>query len=83
MRHIKISGDRANVFILVLEGERRRARSDLEAIDPRERVDDLFRDPVAEELVLRVGAHVHEREDRDAFPRTGPMTREVALGRYR
>ena len=52
---------------LALEGERRASGRHAEPLDLPERVDDVLGDPVAEELVLRVGAHVRERQDGDGW----------------
>ena len=63
--HPELGADSAHVLVLPFEGESRGARGDAERLDLRQRVDDLLRDAVAEVLVLRVGAHVPEREHRD------------------
>jgi len=81
VRDVEPTRDFSDVQALAFEGERRGASRDLEAVDPGERVDDLFGDPVTEELVLRIGAHVHERKHCHAPPLFGAMTREVLVRR--
>src|SRR5690242_9964518 len=45
-----------------LELERRCPRDHLQPCNVRERVDDFFADPITEVALLRVRAHVHERQ---------------------
>ena len=57
--------DPADVLLLAAEGEGRCARGDLEVGDMGQQVDQLLGQAVAEVLVVRVSAHVGEREHRD------------------
>jgi len=57
--------DFAQVGVLALELEGRGAADHLHAVDARQRIEDLFRDAVREEFVLRIGRHVHEGQHRD------------------
>jgi hypothetical protein len=50
--------------VLALEGERGGPRHDTQSLDFAQRVDDLLGHAVREVLVVRVGAHVGEREHR-------------------
>ena len=63
--HAECAADRREVFVLSLVGERRRARGDAERLHLRERHDDVVGDAVAEILVVRIAAHVRERQHRD------------------
>ena len=66
--HAEPLADHAEILVLSLEREARRARRDAQARHRREHVDDLLRDPVGEVLVVRVGAQVREREHRHRLP---------------
>src|SRR5207244_241133 len=57
--------DPPDVLRLSLEGERGRARGDAQTVDLGERVDQLVADAVAQVLVVRIGAGIHERQHRD------------------
>ena len=65
VRHAERVRDPADVLVLAFERKRRRARNHLEAGHLRERVDDLVREAVAEILVVRIPAHVGERQHGD------------------
>ena len=60
-------GNPADVLFLAPEGKGGRARGDLEAGDVGQQVDDLLGQSVAEVLVIRVAAHVGEREHGDGW----------------
>ena len=60
-------GNPADVLFLAAEGKRGGARGDLEAGDVGQQVDDLLGQSVAEVLVVRVAAHVGEREHGDGW----------------
>ena len=63
--------DPADVLFLAAKGEGGRARGDLEAGDVRQQVDDLLGQSVAEVLVVRVAAHVGERQHGDGGSLSG------------
>jgi hypothetical protein len=66
VRDPQLFGDASDVLVVVLERERGGSSRDPQPVHPRERVDDLLGNAVAEELVLGIRAHVDERQDRDA-----------------
>ena len=66
-RDLQLPSDLADVLVLSLERERRRARRDAQRLNLGQSVDDLFRHAVGEVFVLRIGAHVRERQHRDRF----------------
>ena len=85
VRHAERAGNPADVLVLPFERERRRARDHLEAGHLRERVDDLFRETVAEILVVGIPAHVGEREHGDrwcAVRRFGPLRAQLLQRRF-
>ena len=61
----KLPADRSHVAGLALVGERGCARHDVEPLHVRQFVGDLLADPIAQVLVLGVGAEVGERENHD------------------
>jgi len=63
--HAQRLADLAQVLVLALELERRGATHHLQAIDARQRVQDLLGQAIGEELVFRVGRHVDEGQHRD------------------
>jgi hypothetical protein len=63
--HAKLARDLPHVDRFALVSEARIARDHQEAADFRERGDDVLGKPVGEMLLLGVGAHVLERQDRD------------------
>ena len=63
--HAQLPAQGTNVDGPVLVGERTVARDDQQRVEPRERRDDLFGNPVGEILLPRVTGHVREREHRD------------------
>src|ERR1700730_14637466 len=66
--HTEGVSDLADIFVAAFERKARRPRRHTEPFDPRQSVQQILADPVAEKLVLRVGAHVHEREHGDGSP---------------
>ena len=64
-RDVQRGADLAEALLPLLEPHDRAARDHLERADLRELGDHVLGDAVGEELVLRVGAQVEEREDRD------------------
>ncbi len=58
-------GNPADVGVLALERERRRPGNHLQSGNLRQRVDDLFGQPVAKVLVLGIATHIGEREHHD------------------
>ncbi len=60
--------------LLATEAERRGTRDHPQIREPGQRVDDLFGQPVAEVVVLAVGAHVDERQHRDRSGARVPST---------
>ena len=64
-RHPKFLRDRGDLLARLLVLHSGRARDDLERADFGELGDDVISDPVAEVLILRVSAHVLERQDGD------------------
>src|ERR1700738_4108347 len=60
--HTKGLSDLADVFVAAFERKARRPRRHTQPFDPRQSVQQILADPVAQKLVLPVAAHVHERE---------------------
>ena len=85
VRHLQALGDLGDLQVLVLERERRCAGRHLQPGDLRQQVQQLLGDAVGEELLLRVGAHVDEREHRDrgghGAGRRGGFRRPIHSGR--
>ncbi len=75
---LELPADLADVLALALEREGRGAGCDPERLDLGQGVDDVFRDTVAEILVLRVIAHIDERQHRDGL---GGGRASLELGR--
>ena len=65
--HVEFVRDRRNVDVGALEGERGRARGDAQAANLGEHVQQLFRQPVGEVLVVLVATHVDERQHGDRW----------------
>src|SRR5215475_863118 len=65
--HLELFSDNAQVDILTLEGESRAARDNVKSLNLSERVDDLFSDSIGEVFILRVRAHVGERQYHDGI----------------
>lgn len=55
----------SEIVALLSELERRRPRHYPQPVQLRQSIDQLFGEAVAEVLLLRVGAHVRERQDGD------------------
>ncbi|MEO6263421.1 MAG: hypothetical protein ABIO58_00335 [Luteimonas sp.] len=71
----KLAGDIRNADFLALEIERRRARGHLQLRQLAQQVEDFLGDAVTEVFVLRVAAHVDERQHGDGsavFVRSDP-----------
>ena len=66
---VELAPDVAQVDVLALERERRRARRDLERLEARQRVQELLGDAVGEVFLLRIVAHVDEGQHRDRAAR--------------
>jgi hypothetical protein len=66
--HAEIAANRPHVLLRALQLHRGRSGDDTQRLDLREVRDDLLGEPVAEVLVVRVGAQVCEREDDDRAP---------------
>jgi hypothetical protein len=66
-RHAELLADLANVYGLALEGKAGATGRNVQPGHLCQNVDDLFGHAIAEVLVLRVGAHVGEWQDRDRF----------------
>ena len=79
-RHVELLADDAQVLVLALELERRRAARDPQLRDLGQGVEQLLGEAVGEVLLVLAGAHVHEGQHGDrgdapvaaATPRTGP-----------
>ena len=65
MAYIQPPGDVSDLDRFALERERRGSSGDVKALDLREGIDDLFRDAVAEVLIVGVRAHAGEWQDGD------------------
>ena len=63
--HTEGISDLADVFVAAFERKARRPRRHTQPFDPRQSVQQILTDPVAQKLVLAIGAHVHEREHGD------------------
>src|SRR5580704_1966978 len=63
--HTKCLSDLADVFVAAFERKARRPRRHMQPFDPRQSVQQILGDPVAQKLVLPIGADVHEREHGD------------------
>ncbi len=84
--HSQDFGDLADIRVLSLEGERRRARDDFQPRHLDQRVDDLLAQPVAEVLVVGIAAHVGEGKhgDRSLVGRqVRPFQRRAQVGHRR
>ena len=65
--YLQLASDFADVLVLSLECKRGRSRRYPKRFDLRQRIDDFFSNTIAEKFVLRIVAHVHEREHGNAF----------------
>ena len=63
--YVELLADHADVFLLTLESERRRARSHPHAPDLRKSVQEFLAETVGEVLLVAIGTHVSERQHRD------------------
>src|SRR5215472_16329654 len=63
--HLELFSDNAQVDIFTLEGESGASRDNVKSLNLSQRVDDLLSDPVGEVFVLRIRAHVGERQYHD------------------
>ena len=79
-RHSECFGDPADVLVLPLERECGRAGNHLEAAHLRQGVDDLFRETVAEVLVVDVSAQIGKRQHGDRRRRVGAPAGQVLQG---
>ncbi len=77
VRHSEDVGDLANVLALPLERECGRTGNHLEAVHLRQSDDDLFRETVAEVLVVGVSAQIGKRQHRDRRRHVGAVGRQV------
>ena len=62
---IELPGDHVEFDVLAPKRERRGAAGDFQPGYVRQRIDDFLCQPVAEKLVVLVGAHVGERQHGD------------------
>src|SRR6516225_3238811 len=74
--HLELFSDNAQVDIFTFKGKSRAARDDVQSRNLSQRVDDLLSDSVGKVFVLRVRAHVGERQHHNgigyrAFRRRG------------
>src|SRR5438552_14974125 len=65
--HLQLASNLADVLVLSLKGERRCPSRHSKRFDFRQRVDDLLGNPITEEFVLRIVAHVDKGKNSDAF----------------
>src|SRR5688572_10984715 len=65
--HLELSSNLADVFVLSLEGKRRRARRNAKRLNLRESVDQLLRHAIGEVFILGIRAHVGERKYSHGF----------------
>src|SRR5262249_13418836 len=65
--HVKLLSNNARVDMFSLEAEGRTSRDDTKFRDPGQRIDDLLRDSVGKVFVLRIRAHVDERQYHDGI----------------
>src|SRR6516162_5394503 len=63
--HLELFSDNAQVDIFTLEGESGASRDNAQSLNLCQRVDDLLSDSVGKVFVLRVRAHVGERQYHD------------------
>ena len=68
-RHVQLVAHSGNVRMFALKRERRSARGDLQLINSSQRVQQLFREPVGEILLIRIPTHIDERQHRDGMRR--------------
>ena len=83
--HSEGVGNPADRHVLPFEGKRRRPRDDFQSRHPRQRVDDLLRQAVAEILLLAIRAQVRKWQHRDrrdvGAGRRGFLERQPQFGR--
>src|SRR5215469_8202106 len=65
--HLELFSDKAQVDIFTFEGESRAARDNVQSLNLSQRVDDFLSDSVGKVFVLRVRAHVGERQYHDGI----------------
>src|SRR6478672_3286978 len=65
--HAKLASYLLDVYRLAFVSERRVTGDDKERLEPRKRRDDVLDHPIREELLLRVTAHVLERQHGDGW----------------
>ena len=65
MCHFKLSGDLPNIYRLALKREGGIPRHNMQGGDLAQISDDIFADSVAEVFLLRIAAHVYERQNAD------------------
>jgi hypothetical protein len=65
--HVQLFSDTAQVDMFTLEGEGRTSRDDTKLLNLGQCVDDFLRDSVGKVFVLRIRAHVHERQYHDGI----------------
>ncbi len=63
--NLQFAGDLGDVEVLALVGKGRGARGDLQTIHPHQQIKQFLGNAVGEKLLLGVGTHVHEGQDRD------------------
>ena len=82
---VEFARDGADLDVLALEGEGRRAGRDLKLVNASEGVEYFLRQSIRKILLLLVAAHVHEREHGDGMRRRGEGSRGRAgrSGRWR
>src|SRR5215471_5408069 len=60
--HLELFSDSAQVDIFTFDGESRAARDNVQSLNLGQRVDDLLSDSVGKVFILRIRAHVGERQ---------------------
>src|SRR6516165_2814228 len=65
--HLQLFSDNAQVDIFTFEGKSRASRDNVQPLNLSQRVDDLLSDSVGKVFVLRVRAHVGERQHHDGI----------------
>src|ERR1700734_3200548 len=68
---VQPAADLPDIEIAASKAERRSPRSHLQSGKPAESVDQIFRETIAEELVVRVTAPIDEGQDGDRWRRAG------------
>src|SRR6516225_1644276 len=65
--HLELFSDNSQIDIFIFDGECRASRDYTQSLNLSQRVDDLLSDSVGKVFVLRVRAHVGERQYRDGI----------------